>query len=78
MNYINSYTAARENSKYVGYTSPVTKVEQNLAKTVFKGNDAYTPRSHYKNDEVFEYNDKTRKVIAELWSRVKVVASNAN
>jgi spermidine/putrescine transport system permease protein len=78
MNYMNSYKAARANSKYVGYTSPVTKVEKSLAATTFKGNVAYTPRSHYKNDEVFEYNDKTRKTIADLWSRVKVVASNAH
>jgi spermidine/putrescine transport system permease protein len=78
MNYINSYKVAKANSKYIGYTSPVVKVEQTLAKTTFKGVEAYTPRSSYAKDEVFGYNDKSRKVIADLWSRVKVVASNAN
>lgn len=77
MNYINGYKVAKANSKYVGYTSPVVKVEKDLASTTFKGNEAYTPRSSYQKDEVFEYNDKTRKTIADLWSRVKVIASNA-
>ncbi|SFE48953.1 spermidine/putrescine transport system substrate-binding protein/spermidine/putrescine transport system permease protein, partial [Sharpea azabuensis] len=48
-----------------------------LAKTTFKGNAAYTPRLGYAKDEVFGYNDKSRKIIADLWSRVKVAASNA-
>ena len=29
------------------------------------------------NDEVFKYDENTRAIIADLWSRVKVVASNA-
>ena len=30
-----------------------------------------------KNDEVFEYNANTKKIISDLWSRVKIAASNA-
>ena len=55
----------------------VRKVQKMLAKTTFKGNAAYTPRLGYAKDEVFGYNDKSRKIIADLWSRVKVAASNA-
>lgn len=78
MNYINSKKAGTENSQYIGYTSPVKAIENQLAKTTFKGIEAYTPRSSYAKDEVFKYNAKTRKVIADLWARVKVVASNAS
>lgn len=77
MNYINSKEAATENSKYVGYTSPRKDVEEELSTSTFKGNEAYTPRSSYSKDEVFNYNDRTRKTIATLWSRVKIVASNS-
>ena len=77
MKYILSKKVATLNSEYVGYTSPVKAVEDQLAKTTFKGNAAYTPRLGYAKDEVFGYNDKSRKIIADLWSRVKVAASNA-
>ena len=77
MKFITNYENAKDNSEYVGYTSPNKKVEDKLASTTFKGIDAYTPRSDYDKDEVFGYNEQTRKIIANLWSRVKVVASNA-
>ncbi len=32
----------------------------------------------YDKDEVFQYDETTRKIIADLWSRVKVSASNAH
>ncbi|WP_337545465.1 hypothetical protein [Holdemanella biformis] len=32
----------------------------------------------YDKDEVFQYDEATRKIIADLWSRVKVAASNAH
>ena len=43
----------------------------------YEGIDAYMPRSGYPKDEVFEYNEDTRKTIANLWSKVKIAASNA-
>ena len=55
----------------------VREAQEKLAKITFKGNAAYTPRLGYAKDEVFGYNDKSRKIIADLWSRVKVAASNA-
>ena len=78
--YITSYDAAMDNSSYVGYTSPNKEVTEELGG---KGGDydgikAYTPRAGYDKDEVFQYDETTRKIIADLWSRVKVAASNAH
>ena len=43
----------------------------------YEGINAYIPRTGNKNDEVFKYDDKTRKTISELFSKVKVIASNS-
>ena len=43
----------------------------------YEGINAYIPRSGNDNDEVFKYDENIRAIIADLWSRVKVVASNA-
>ena len=78
--YITSYDAAMDNSSYVGYTSPNKEVTEELGGKGgdYDGINAYTPRSGYDKDEVFQYDEATRKVIADLWSRVKVAASNAH
>ncbi len=78
INYICSYEAAYNNSSYVGYTSPNLQAMNDLADTEFEGIDAYIPRTDNPFDEVFEYNDNTRRIISNLWSRVKIAASNAN
>ena len=44
----------------------------------YEGINSYIPRSDNENDEVFVYNEQTRKTIANLWSKVKIAASNAN
>lgn len=77
--YITSYDAAMDNSSYVGYTSPNKEVMEELGGKGgdYDGINAYTPRSGYDKDEVFQYDEATRKIIADLWSRVKVAASNA-
>ena len=78
--YITSYDAAMDNSSYVGYTSPNKEVMEELGGKGgdYDGINAYTPRSGYDKDEVFQYDETTRKIIADLWSRVKVAASNAH
>lgn len=78
--YITSYDAAMDNSSYVGYTSPNKEVTEELGGKGgdYDGINAYTPRAGYDKDEVFQYDEITRKIIADLWSRVKVVASNAH
>ena len=78
--YITSYDAAMDNSSYVGYTSPNKEVTEELGGKSgdYDGINAYTPRAGYDKDEVFQYDEATRKIIADLWSRVKVAASNAH
>lgn len=78
--YITSYDAAMDNSSYVGYTSPNKEVMEELGGKGgdYDGINAYIPRAGYDKDEVFQYDETTRKIIADLWSRVKVSASNAH
>jgi spermidine/putrescine transport system permease protein len=78
--YACSYEAAMDNSSYVGYTSPNLEVMEELSGEGGEFEDfssSYVPRE-YELDEVFEYNEQTRKTLADLWSRVKIAASNAN
>ena len=78
--YITSYDAAMDNSSYVGYTSPNKEVMEELGGKGgdYDGINAYTPRAGYDKDEVFQYDETTRKIIADLWSRGKVAGSNAH
>lgn len=78
INYVTSYEGAYDNSSYVGYTSSNKEVLKELASTDYKGINAYKPRSGYKKDEVFAYDENTRKVISSLFSKVKIAASNAS
>ena len=77
--YVSSYEGALDNSETVGYTSPNKEVMEELSGPggTYEGINAYIPRTGNENDEVFVYDETTRKIISELWSKVKVVASNA-
>lgn len=78
INYASDYDGAYDNSSYVGYTSANKKVMEDLYGKggEFEGIDAYIPRTDNKKDEVFEYNEKTKKIISNLWSKAKIAASN--
>ena len=80
MNYMCSYEAAYDNSDFVGYTSPNEEVMDELygEDGTYEGINAYIPRSGYEKDESFVFNERTRKIISNLWSKVKIVASNVN
>ena len=80
MNYLCDYEAAFDNSDFVGYTSPNEEVMDELYGEggTYEGINAYVPRSGYINDESFVFNERTRKIISNLWSKVKIVASNVN
>ena len=80
MNYLCDYEAAFDNSDFVGYTSPNEEVMDELYGEggTYEGINAYAPRSGYINDESFVFNERTRKIISNLWSKVKIVASNVN
>ena len=79
INFVCDYEGAYDNSSFVGYTSANQEVMDTLYGEggEYEGIDAYMPRSGYPKDEVFEYNEDTRKTIANLWSKVKIAASNA-
>lgn len=80
INYVSSYEGASDNSAYVGYTSPNEEVMEEFSSEGgdYEGINAYIPRSGNPNDEVFEFDEETRKLISNLWSKVKIVASNVN
>ena len=80
MNYMCGYEAAFDNSDFVGYTSPNEEVMDELYGEggTYEGINAYIPRSGYEKDESFVFNERTRKIISNLWSKVKIVASNVN
>ena len=80
INFISSYDIALANSSYVGYTSPVEEVMLTLSGEGgdFADANSYVPRTDNELDEVFVYNEETRKIISNLWSKVKIAASNVN
>lgn len=80
INFVSTYENAYANSDYVGYTSPNEQVVNDLYGEggTYEGVNAYVPRTDNDNDEVFVFNEATRKIISNLWSKVKIAASNAN
>lgn len=80
INFVTNYEGAYDNSSYVGYTSANQEVLEDLCGEGgdYEGIDSYIPRTGNEFDEVFEYNEETKKLMGDLWSRVKIAASNAN
>lgn len=71
INYMSNEDVAMFNSSAVGYTSAVQAASKILAGEDFYGISAYTPRVGYEKDEVFKHNDVLKKVLGDLWIRVK-------
>ena len=80
INYASDYAGAYDNSSYVGYTSANQEVMDDIYGEGgdYEGIDAYIPRIDNPKDEVFVYNEDTKKIMGDLWSRVKIAASNAD
>lgn len=80
INFASDYEGAYDNSSYVGYTSANEEVMEVLSGEGgdYEGINAYIPRTDNENDEVFVYNADTKKIISDLWSRVKIAASNVD
>lgn len=80
INYASDFAGAYDNSSYIGYTSANEEVMDALYGEGgdYEGIDAYIPRTDNDMDEVFVYNEDTKKEISNLWSRVKIAASNAD
>lgn len=73
INYALSYDVAYANSEYVGYASSNEKVLNDLsgAGGTFENVDSYLPRQNYEKDEVFKYNENNKKLLSDLWIKVK-------
>ena len=80
INYASDYAGAYDNSSYVGYTSANKEVMDDIYGEGgdYEGIDAYIPRIDNPKDEVFVYNEDMKKIMGDLWSRVKIAASNAD
>ena len=63
---------AYANTQYVGYSSPVLSVYEQMQEDDYEGINAYVPRVGYENDEIFRYQEtEIKKLFAELWTKVK-------
>lgn len=77
INFMMEDDIAQMNSEYVGYTSPNTAVRDYLSGELgdYFENPAYLPRSGYDKDEVFHFNEKMTRQLADLYTRVKMSAA---
>ena len=74
INYMMSYDAAMDSSIEVGYTSANKKVVEILSSDceVYSNNDAYIFDASNPKNEVFKHNDTLKKVLSDMWVRIKV------
>ncbi|MEG0841512.1 MAG: extracellular solute-binding protein [Erysipelotrichaceae bacterium] len=74
INFVLDYEQSLMNSVFVGYPSSNQEVLDVLSSKdgEFEGNNAYLPRINYDKDEVFKYNEKAKKIMSDLWTKVKI------
>ena len=74
INYMISYDSAMDSSIEVGYTSANKKVVETLSADgeVYSNNDAYIFDVSNPKNEVFKHNDTLKKVLSDMWVRIKV------
>ncbi|MCH4287588.1 MULTISPECIES: extracellular solute-binding protein [Bacillota] len=74
INFILEYENSMKNSVFVGYASSNGEVLDTLSGEGgdFEGNEAYLPRVGYPKDEIFEFNEKAKKIMSNLWTKVKI------
>ncbi|MBE5935287.1 MAG: ABC transporter substrate-binding protein [Lachnospiraceae bacterium] len=71
MNFILEKENALINTEYIGYSSSVKSVYEEMQKTTYKGIDAYVVDDSNKKNEVFRYQStETKKYMSELWTKV--------
>lgn len=77
MKFMLRYENALKNSEFVGYTASNKEAFTELkdSEEAFAGIEAYVPRVGYEKDEIFKYDEETRKIIANMWSRIKIYAA---
>ena len=74
INYMMSYDAAMDSSTEVGYTSANKKVVEELSSDgeIYSNNNAYIFDVSNPKNEVFKHNDTLKKVLSDMWVRIKV------
>lgn len=74
INFVLDYDQALKNSIYVGYASGNAEVLDVLSgpEGDYEDNSAYLPRIGYEHDEIFRYNEFTKKIMSDLWTKVKI------
>ena len=74
INYMMSYDATMDSSIEVGYTSANKKVVEELSSDgeVYSNNDAYIFDVSNPKNEVFKHNNTLKKVLSDMWVRIKV------
>ncbi|MBO4591915.1 MAG: extracellular solute-binding protein [Eubacterium sp.] len=72
MDYMLEYDVAYRNSLFVGYTTPVTKVREDLMNTEYEGINSYVPAIGAPNNEEFRLQERDiKQYYADLWTKVK-------
>ena len=74
MNYMLTYEPSLDNSETVGYAAVNDQVLKELSSEggFYYQNEAYLPRTGNANDETFHNNEVLRKMVSELWVKVKL------
>ena len=74
IDYIISERVQSQNSEWVGYTPVDLSVQEELAGPdgEFFENPAYVPRTGYKLDETFHFDEQLKAKLSDLWNKVKV------
>ena len=81
INYMLDPAVALKNTEFVGYTTPVQSVydEVTAAGGTFEGIEAYTPRLDNTLDESFRHNEELKKTLSHVMdkdqSRLKINGS---
>ncbi len=68
------YENAKANSIYVGYTSPIKSVYEDLVK---EGEEFYEYKDYYhvtinEKDEIFRFNDEMKVILNDYWVKLKL------
>ncbi len=72
MDYLMDYQNAIDNTIFIGYTTPLTKVKEYMMENDFKGLNSYDPVFGAPNNEVFRYQDtELKSYFADLWTKIK-------
>lgn len=73
MNYMYEYENALANSTFVGYTSPLQDVVDELTSQdgPYANNPAYLPPANRQNDEILHDLPQAKEMMAELWIKIK-------